>query len=411
MRYVLRFLLLVCFWSPVASFAFAPSAQYYTSNGYTVSSSNASGLRVRVCSAIEAALTAGNPTRRYSVKSAAYPDGCYINEYNASDNSLMGVKTYNISKTADVCPANSTTTAGNCQCNSGYVEQGGQCVNPNEVCSAKGGTSSIVGVTAGWQRTPSVASSQDWLYPTRLSSSGTGSVCNGGCTQNYDANEPCSDCKSYVSQVPNAQGLYRVSVDFMGHYSGSACSDSPSDQVIKPDDTKDPQCPGYVGEVNGVKGCYGTAEKPVRPEAPDPNIDRKPKEPGNPSAGTKPTSGEGSGSGGTGRTPSTGAGGSQGGPAAAASSGSKPDGTTNKPTDPTKEQQACGAPGQPKCAIDESGTPNSFSPDDGLASWKQKADANREQMAGAGGNTFSGFNAFFLCAADGGLHALCASRR
>lgn len=254
------------------------------------------------------------------------------------------------------CPANSSPVSGGCACNSGSLEQGGQCVDPNQACKAKSGTSSIVNVTVAWQRTPSVASGVDWLYPTKLSPSGTGSACNGGCMQNFDAHEPCSDCGSYVSQVPNSQGLYRVSIDFMGHYSGSVCSDSPSDQVIKPDDSKDPPCPGFVGEVNGVKGCYGTADKPIRPSAPDPNVDKNGKDQGNPAAGTKPTSGSGSGSGGAGRTPGAGSGGSAGGPAGAAGgSGTKPDGT--KPTEEGKEQQNCGAPGQPRCAIDETGTP------------------------------------------------------
>lgn len=292
------------------------------------------------------------------------------------------------------CPANSSPVSGGCGCNSGFLEQGGQCVDPNQACKAKSGTSSIVNVTAGWQRTPSVASGADWLYPTKLSSSGTGSVCNGGCMQNFDANESCADCGSYVSQVPNSQGLYRVSVDFMGHYSGSECSDSPSDQVIKPDDSKDPSCPGFVGEVNGVKGCYGTADKPVRPESPDRNLDKDGKDKGNPTAGSKPSSGAGSGSGGAGRTPGSGSGGSAGGPAGAASgSGTKPDGT--KPTEEGKERQNCGAPGQPKCGIDESGTPKDYTGKDGLAEWKAAADSNRAQIKDSGGGVFDGFAIFF----------------
>lgn len=292
------------------------------------------------------------------------------------------------------CPANSAPSGGQCACNSGFLESGGQCINPDQACQSKSGTSSIVNVTVAWQRTPSVASGVDWLYPTKLSPSGTGSACNGGCMQNFDAHEPCSDCGSYVSQVPNSQGLYRVSIDFMGHYSGSACSDSPSDQVIKPDDSKDPPCPGFVGEVNGVKGCYGTADKPVRPESPDPNIDKNGKDKGNPAAGNKPSSGAGSGSGGAGRTPGAGSGGSAGGPAGAANgSGTKPDGT--KPTEEGKEQQNCGAPGQPKCGIDESGTPKTYTGSDGLADWKAAVDSNRAQIKDSGGGVFDGFAIFF----------------
>lgn len=292
------------------------------------------------------------------------------------------------------CPANSSPVSGGCACNSGSLEQGGQCVDPNQACQAKSGTSSIVNVTVAWQRTPSVASGVDWLYPTKLSSSGTGSACNGGCMQNFDAHEPCADCGSYVSQVPNSQGLYRVSIDFMGHYSGSVCSDSPSDQVIKPDDSKDPPCPGFIGEVNGVKGCYGTADKPIRPESPDPNVDKNGKDKGNPAAGNKPSSGAGSGSGGAGRTPGSGSGGSAGGPAGAANgSSTKPDGT--KPTEEGKEQQNCGAPGQPKCGIDESGTPKTYTGNDGLADWKAAVESNRAQIKDSGGGVFDGFAIFF----------------
>jgi len=81
--------------------------------------------------------------------------------------------------------------------------------------------------------------------------------------------------------------------------------------------------------------------------------------PGNPAAGVKPDSGSGSGSG-SGRTPTEGNGGASGGPIGSTvkdGSGSST-GTVTKPADGT-EQQACGAPGQPVCAVtlDEKGTP------------------------------------------------------
>jgi len=386
-------LLLAVFLSGSIASAFAPSSMYYTTNGYRVSITARFASPSELCNKIMQEFVDNNPERTYSVSSAAYPDGCWINEYG-SGGAFLDRKPFNVSLDGAACPANSVKVGADCVCNAGLVEQGGQCVDPNQACQAKSGTSSIVNVTVAWQRTPSVASGVDWLYPTKLSSSGTGSACNGGCMQNFDAHEPCADCGSYVSQVPNSQGLYRVSIDFMGHYSGSACSDSPSDQVIKPDDSKDPPCPGFVGEVNGVKGCYGTADKPVRPSAPDPNLDKNGKDQGNPAAGTKPTSGSGSGSGGAGRTPGAGSGGSAGGPAGAANgSGTKPDGT--KPTEEGKEQQNCGAPGQPKCGIDESGTPKTYTGSDGLADWKAAADSNRAQIKDSGGGVFDGFAIFF----------------
>lgn len=265
------------------------------------------------------------------------------------------------------CPENSTDAGASCTCNAGYVEQGGQCKNPNEACQAKSGTSEIINVTSGWARGPKPGA--DWAITNKITnSSGVGSVCNSGCTQTFDVSEPCPECDGYISQVPNSQGLYRTSIDFRGHYSGAACTAGPDDALTRPDDTQDPPCPGYVGEVNGVKGCYGTAEKPVRPVPPDPALDKPDRKPGNPSAGPKPTDGPGSGSGGAGRTPGTGNGGSQGGPAGAAGTGSG-DGTTDKPDD-GKEQQNCGAPGQPPCKIDETGTPNGSAQVQGLGGLK-----------------------------------------
>lgn len=292
------------------------------------------------------------------------------------------------------CPAHSTSVNGNCVCDSGFVERGGRCDDPNAACSAKSGTSEIVNLTVAWQRTPSTAFGEEWLHYTNvLRKDGTGSVCNGGCMQNFDSNEACSECKAYVSQTPSPQGLYRFSIDMLGHYTGGSCTDGPTDQAAKADDSKDPPCPGFVGEVNGVKGCYGTADKPVRTEPPDPTVDRKSRDSGNPSAGTKPETGPGSGSGGAGRTPSAGSGGSQGGPASAAGKGSG-DGTTDKPDD-GKEQQNCGAPGQPPCKLDESGTPGTFAPNTGVKDYKDKMDQQREQIKGAGDGVFGGLNVFF----------------
>ena len=134
-------------------------------------------------------------------------------------------------------------------------------------------------------------------------------------------------------------------------------------------------------------GRWGVFQQPA-------NLDKNGKDQGNPAAGTKPTSGSGSGSGGAGRTPGAGSGGSAGGPAGAANgSGTKPDGT--KPTEEGKEQQNCGAPGQPKCGIEEGGTPKTYTGNDGLADWKAAVDSNRAQIKDSGGGVFDGFAVFF----------------
>lgn len=224
-------------------------------------------------------------------------------------------------------------------------------------CEASKDQPQIINATAAWQRTPSTAPNQDWLYPTRWTYGGMNKVCGPDkCEVAFDPLEPCPDCGSYVSQVPAANGMYRVSIDMLARGTGSQCSPSDKDNPVTPNDAKDPPCPGFVGEVNGVRGCYGTADKPIRPEAPSGPANSPERGAGNPAAGKKPETGEGSGTGGAGRTPSQGSGGSQGGPASSAG-GKKPDGTTTKPGD-GKEQAACGAPGQAKCKIDETGTPD-----------------------------------------------------
>lgn len=246
--------------------------------------------------------------------------------------------------------------------------------------------------------------SESWVVTNQLPSGGQFSVCSPstpggttGCKQDIDANEPCADCKGWVSQTPGNNGLYRVSTDFRGHYSGEACGASDSavpPELLTPDDSKDPPCPGYVGEVNGVKGCFGNAQKPVPSTDPNkPNNNGSDK--GNPPAGNKPDSGPGSGSDGPGRTPDTGTGGSGGGPSGAAG-GTKPDGNTDKPEE-GKEQQACGAPGQPPCKIDETGTPKEYKGDGGkgLDKWKADIEANRDQMKESGGGIFDSMNVLF----------------
>ncbi len=267
----------------------------------------------------------------------------------------------------------------------------GMCPDPPDQCKSKAGTSEIVNITSGWSRDAGPTTpAQSWVYTYKLPAAGVANFCSSdGCQQSIDVTEPCAECQAYTSQVPGTNGLYRKSVDFRAHYSGTACDPSKSDidrDLTSANDQRDPPCPGYVGEVNGVKGCYGTADKPVRPT--EPQMPNKPQDNGNPAAGPKPSSGEGSGTGGTGRTPSTGTGGSAGGPAGAAAggtgsggtgSGTRPDGTTNKPSE-GKEQQACGAPGQPKCAIDESGMPDGKSAFDGSKGDLDKADRDRTDM-------------------------------
>lgn len=252
-----------------------------------------------------------------------------------------------------ICPANSDPSGAQCQCRAGFDETGGQCIAHVNQCTSR--PPSVVNYTAGWQRTPNIGSDEKLIAPNTISG-GVGSMCVGGCTTEVNVAEACPDCKASVSQVPNDQGLYRVSVELMGKATGTECTAGSADAPATPDNSKDPPCPGYVGEINGVKGCYGTAASPVSGVQWTQGKDL-PKTPGNPPAGINNRA-----------TPSTGSGGSAGGPAGAANGrpGSAGTGTVagsgngsgRVGTQEGTEQQACGAPGQPKCdvKVDESGT-------------------------------------------------------
>lgn len=290
------------------------------------------------------------------------------------------------------CPANSNLSGGQCQCVPGYTEQGGQCVEPANECKGAAGEIRTINFTIGWARS-GVVDAADYLgglkWPDQ--SGGGGSICTGGCSGSFPES-PFVD--AFRSQEPSPQGLYRISADYLVRMDGGQCMPGESDKAHDPT-TPNMQCPGYVGTVNGKTVCVGTADKPLPPPAgnePSRNTGEAPDK-GNPSAGPKPSQGEGSGDTGPGRTPANGNGGNDGGPRSAAGTGSG-DGTTDKPDD-GKEQQNCGAPGQPPCKLDESGTPGTFSPNSGVKDYKDTMDQQREQIKGAGDGVFSGLNVFF----------------
>ena len=259
-------------------------------------------------------------------------------------------------------------------------------------CKELMGQDFTVNWTHGYTRTPNIDADLNWKFVAPpLKPPSDGMVC-----------DPVSSCKValvlsptavWQSLSPTSQGLYRVSVDFDAQHMGESCTPTEVDTAGASPAADKPTCPGFVGEVNGVPGCYGTASNPTANDVPAPKP--RPPEAGNPPAGKTPDSGEGSGTGGAGRTPSTGDGGPAGGPAAAAGSGTKPDGTTPKPGE-GKEQANCGAPGQPKCGIDEGGTPSKFDGDKAaLDKWKTDMDANRATIKDADGGFFDSYSVFF----------------
>ncbi|MDA8456142.1 hypothetical protein M4R22_15340 [Acidovorax sp. GBBC 3334] len=248
----------------------------------------------------------------------------------------------------------------------------------NDKCTAGAGQMSTMNYTRGWARS-ALPNKADQLGATAEIPK---SICAEGCKYGVLGNE-----EAYRSQVPSAQGLYRLSSDVSVIQTDQACTADASTDAVSPQ-TPDKPCPGSLGELNGKPYCApSTGQTGVDPAG---SPGKEPDDKGNPTAGKKPTSGEGSGTGGVGRTPTEGSGGNRGGPAGAAFGGSgnkpgdKPTGTVDKPTD-GKEQAACGAPGQPKCAIDETGTPK-VSPneyDKSVDQYKTDMDQLREKASGS----------------------------
>lgn len=245
------------------------------------------------------------------------------------------------------CPSGATLSGQSCTCTAPLVENAAHngCESEVNQCTAKAGQSTIVNWTVGFVRTEKMS---DWDLvgePNKLPATGT--TCSAGCTMNIG-----TPTEAWRSSEPTDQGLYRLSLDIAMQFTGGKCTSSSGDKPVDPE-AANPTCPGFVGEFNGKPGCFGTKGSPVNTIKMDPPAAEQGY--GNPSAGNKPAAGPGAGSGGVGRTPLTGGGGNSGGSSSAARNPGGT-GTIDKPGD-GKEQAACGAPGQPKCSIDESGTP------------------------------------------------------
>ncbi|RYH64324.1 MAG: hypothetical protein EON54_06685 [Alcaligenaceae bacterium] len=248
------------------------------------------------------------------------------------------------------CGANAPEPANTFKYAVGYVSEDGPC-NVDQ-CKPKQGQDTTVNWTVGYSRYPIDHPSAYTLISPTVDPPADGVMCVDSCK--VAATYYGAGVTGMYSASPTAQGTYRLSMDYPALHLGQSCTSAEAQKPLSPTEPI-PPCVGAVGTVNNVKVCTGTAANPVRndtPTAKPPNAQE-----GNPRAGEKPSSGQGSGSGGAGRTPSTGNGGPGGGPAAAAGTGKGPDGTTPKPVE-GKEQAACGAPGQPKCRIDETGTPD-----------------------------------------------------
>jgi hypothetical protein len=298
------------------------------------------------------------------------------------------------------CPVGTSVSGASCACNAGTDEVGGQCVPHVNACTPKTGKVGVTNWTQGFTRTSNEGDVQGVGPVNRPPTDGV--VCDAGCTVSIQMAGP--GVQYYASQSPTADGLYRRSVDYPNIGLGSECTAQSKDSGAQKT-TAAPPCPGTVGEVNGKTTCVGTPAKPVTTTPTD--VPPAPPIAGNPSAGAKPSTGDGSGTGSSGRTPGTGDGGNAGGPAAAGVGGvgggaggtaaggdGSGSGTTTKPAD-GKEQTACGAPGQPVCAVkvDEKGTPETAgtSFDEAKAKMEETKGKTDEQLTKAAGTGDKGF--------------------
>lgn len=245
----------------------------------------------------------------------------------------------------------------------------GPCAPPPDTCGLAPGSKIKQNFSEGWARSSDI-NKVDYVGKVNLP------FFVGGGEDGTQLAIHCIDkCKARASKVidryraktPGPNGLYRLSGDYEFDVIGTSASGATGDtcstanntqsfnDAVSPNTVPLP-CPGTVGEVNGKSVCIpGTSPSTSIPPPsgePPPGTEQS----GNPRAGDIPTTGEGSGSGGAGRTPTAGNGTAAGGPSGAASSGGGSTGTTPKPAD-GEEQAACGAPGQPPCKIDETGTP------------------------------------------------------
>ena len=268
-----------------------------------------------------------------------------------------------------------------------------------EVC--KPGPKGSVNVTVGYHATPSTNIKLNPLVKAdpffkQLEKDRGGTMCYQGCKVGVHLPDEGADW--WVSQVAGPNGLYRSSatIDIQG--TSQQCSEAIPDAVTST--ATPPACPGATSNVNGATVCLPSTTDTTPGTAPTDAIR------GNPSAGptdpSKPTSERAPGPGGAGNGSGTGGasngGGASGGPATGSNNtpggkgcndGSKSpelpcsgkgeldaDGTTDKPGE-DKEQQACGAPGQPKCRIDETGTPDGK---DAFNSAKEKLDSEFDKL-------------------------------
>lgn len=233
---------------------------------------------------------------------------------------------------------------------------------PDDRCAEKAGQVVKRNLTIGWQSglfdngaieyKPDGTKAPAGYYGPRPSD---GPVCSDGCRMDLGGIQ-----NVWVSEAPSPNGLYRISGDYQMTYAGAQCTATSEDDAKASPAAPTPETDCTPGVVNGKKVCVPNSwsDRNTTPAQGGKNATR-----GNPAAGTdNPTPAS---------IPETGNGGNSGGPKQSTDGGVRtpsgvvtgppgtpaPSGTIEKPPE-GEEQAECGAPGQPKCAIDEAGTPS-----------------------------------------------------
>lgn len=232
-------------------------------------------------------------------------------------------------------------------------EDGKPAEPPVPSCPASGSSAGNVNMTTGYSPSLTGASTVAIVANGAWTSTDSNS-----CVINVSPGVGPSAC--YGSQTPSSTGLYRLSCDFPGVYSGSTSAAGPNANAAPP------LCPGSNGSVNGVPVCLVSG-------SPSTSGSEKPPLAGNPVPGSKPGpeaqqpypatspsnpgSAIGSASGGGSGGASGGGGGTNGNPTDAGRSNT-PSGSTGNANNPLPPKPPgpveCGTPGRPNCQIDDS---------------------------------------------------------
>lgn len=128
-----------CVSSAVAAVPGVPqySVKFPSANSPTFYDSTKPGLCAQVKQFGDTCTNCGDPTNlatRIRPMQVSYDpvwNNCKLNKANGSEWSATGAIT-----TSTVCPANSTSSGGQCVCTSGYIEYGGQCITQDTRCKA-----------------------------------------------------------------------------------------------------------------------------------------------------------------------------------------------------------------------------------------------------------------------------------